>query len=98
MHVIVWAFEVRPGYEAEFERVYAEDGDWAQLFQTDPAYRGTELLHDVERRRHYATIDRWDSRAAFDLFKRTNHASYESLDVRCARLRVSERLLGRYEA
>ena len=97
MHVIVWAFEVHAGYEAEFERVYAPDGDWAKLFQTHPGFRGSELLHDVERRRHYATLDRWESRAAFDEFKRANHAAYESLDARCARLRVSERLLGRYE-
>ena len=97
MHAILWAFEVRPGSEAEFERAYAADGEWAQLFRRSAGYLGTELLRDAERRRHYSTIDRWESREAFAAFRRDNRVEYEALDARCAPMRVSERLLGRFD-
>ena len=97
MYVILWTFEVRPGFEAEFERAYATDGDWVQLFRQSPGHLNTELLHDTERRRHYATIDRWESREAFEVFRREFRAAYEALDLRCAPLRVSQRLMGRFQ-
>lgn len=97
MYVILWSFEVRPGAEGEFERTYGPDGDWARLFRGSPGYLNTELLRDVERRRHYSTIDRWASREAFETFQRAQRTAYETLDARCAPLRVNERLLGRFE-
>jgi len=98
VYVIVWTFEARAGRETEFERAYGAAGDWAQLFGTSPGFRGSELLRDSERRRHYSTIDRWASRQAFDEFRRDRAADYDALDARCAALTVSERLVGRFEA
>jgi heme-degrading monooxygenase HmoA len=97
MYVILWTFEVRPGFETEFERVYAADGDWAQLFRQSPGFIGTELLHDVERRRHYSTIDRWESREDFEGCRREFRTAYDALDLRCAPLRVNQRLVGRFQ-
>jgi len=60
MFVILWEFEVKPGSEVRFEKAYGPTGDWAQLFQRDPHYRGTKLLRDVTRPYHYFTVDYWD--------------------------------------
>ncbi len=31
VHIIVWEFRAKPGYESAFERVYGSEGEWAQL-------------------------------------------------------------------
>ena len=43
MFVALWEFEVKPGCEKEFEKVYVPEGDWAKLFQNDANYRETRL-------------------------------------------------------
>ena len=32
MFLVLWEFEVKPGREKRFERVYGPDGDWASCF------------------------------------------------------------------
>jgi hypothetical protein len=46
--VYLWKYEVRPGREAEFERLYGPNGAWTVFFGRAPAYLGTELLRATE--------------------------------------------------
>ena len=80
MFVILWDFEVKPGNEAVFERVYGRSGQWAQLFQQDPRYRGTKLLRDVSDSSHFYTVDYWDFESAYYEFITQNQAAYEEMD------------------
>jgi heme-degrading monooxygenase HmoA len=98
MYVTVWSFEVVPERQAEFERVYAPDGDWARLFARSPEYLGTELEHDPEQPLRYVTVDRWSSAAAFAAFREQWKAEYEALDRVCAALTTSETSLGAFDA
>jgi len=65
MYVILWEYQVKPDYRAAFEEIYAANGAWAQLFEKETGYLGTELLHDPNNAHRYITIDRWDSSQAY---------------------------------
>jgi hypothetical protein len=72
MFVALWEFEVKPGREETFEKVYGPDGDWAMLFRSDPHYRETRLVEDSFRRGVYLTMDLWQSRETYEKFM-ANH-------------------------
>jgi heme-degrading monooxygenase HmoA len=96
LFVALWEFEVKPGYEEKFEKVYGADGAWARLFGQDVAYRGTRLVKDVERERVYLTLDFWETREAYEKFKEENAAEYERIDRECEGMTVRERHIGEH--
>jgi hypothetical protein len=40
---ILWEFHVRQDQRSDFERHYAAGGTWAEFFQRDAGYKGTQL-------------------------------------------------------
>lgn len=98
MIYIVWRFIAKAEHAAEFERHYAGDGIWAQLFRRSPGYRGTTLLRDSVSPNRYLLWDCWDSLASFDRFKRDHGADYAALDKRCEELTEEETKLGVFES
>jgi heme-degrading monooxygenase HmoA len=96
VYIIVWRFRAAPGREAEFERAYGHDGDWATLFRHADGFRGTELLRDAGGRGWYLTIDRWYSAAGWRAFRERWAAEYESLDHACEEFVVAEQRVGAY--
>lgn len=94
-HVLVWEFAPAAGREAEFERAYGPDGDWARLFRRDPAYLGTELLRGPAGR--YLTLDRWRTRNAFEAFRKREAEDYASLDRRMEALTSHEASVGAFD-
>ena len=97
MFVVLWEFEVKPGCEDRFERVYGPDGDWASLFRRDAHYVRTDLLRDLSRRGVYLTADYWRSRAGYEAFLAENHSEYQSLDAANEHLAATERKIGTFE-
>lgn len=95
-YATVWEFVVAPARQAEFEAHYGEDGSWARLFRRAEGYRGTELLRDRGNALRYLTIDRWDSREAWQAFKQEHGAEYERLDREFEGLTTHEAPLGEY--
>ena len=98
MHAIVWEYQVRAGREAELERTYGPDGDWARLFARGEGYLGTELLRDERTPGRYLTIDRWVSPEAWRRFYRLRREEYEALDFRCEQLTEREHRVGTFTA
>ena len=96
MYVIVWEFLPKAGREREFEAAYGPDGDWARFFGRGPGYLGTELQRDVQHPRRYLTLDRWESRKAYEAFRAAHAAAYEALDRRFEALTESETPLGSF--
>ena len=94
--MIIWEFQVRAGMEKRFEKAYGPKGDWAQLFDHDASYIGTELIHHSNDGRIYMTLDMWTSRQAFDEFKERNFVKYKALDLKCEDLTESEREIGKF--
>ncbi len=97
MFVTLWEFEVKPGSEELFERTYGPEGEWARLFRRDGRYRGTRLLRAVGAERVYVTMDEWESRAAYEEFKKKFAAEYGELDRKCEALTAQENHLYEYE-
>jgi len=107
MYVIVWEFQVSAARLPDFERAYGPGGDWAAFFQRSDAYRGAELLRAQRdddgptetggELGYYWTIDRWDSREAYQTFNERFDAEYAAMDVRFAELCDLEVCLGKFE-
>ena len=96
MFLALWEFEVKPGSEEKFEEVYGADGAWAKLFARDEAYRGTRLVKDAERERVYLTLDFWETREAYEKFKKENAVEYERIDKECEGMTVREMKVGEF--
>ena len=96
MHVILWSFRARPGLESRFEDAYGAGGAWARLFAAAPGFLGSELMRASDGR--YLTVDRWESKDAFEAFREAHAAAYAELDARCDALTAEERSLGTVEA
>ena len=97
MFVTLWEFEVKPGSEKMFEQAYGPEGAWVRLFERDARYRGTRLLRDVARERVYVTIDTWESRSAYEEFRKRYGAEYQELDSQCDGLTAKEIHLDSFE-
>jgi heme-degrading monooxygenase HmoA len=97
LFVALWEFEVKPGSEELFEKVYGSDGAWAKLFVQDSQYKGTRLVKDVERERVYLTLDFWETREAYEAFKKKNAAEYERTDRECEGMTNREYKLGEFD-
>jgi heme-degrading monooxygenase HmoA len=95
MYVIIWEYRVKAEQLAAFEKIYASEGAWADLFRKEEGYLGTELLRDSTTPHRYITIDRWTSSAAYESFRSQWKSEYARLDAQCEGLTEQETLLGR---
>jgi heme-degrading monooxygenase HmoA len=97
LFVALWEYEVKPGNEEKFERVYGAEGAWARLFGRDPAYRGTRLLRDGARPGVYVTMDFWAAREDYERFRREHREEYLEIDKLGEEMTVQERCAGHFE-
>lgn len=97
-YLVVWEFEVRSDVVPEFERLYGPNGGWVALFREAPAYLGTELLREATDTPRYLTIDRWQSREAYDAFRQARADRYGELDAAGEHLTTAERFVGAFLA
>jgi len=97
MFVVLWEFDVKTGSAERFESVYGPSGEWAKLFQSDPAYRRTLLLQDPFRPGTYVTCDFWANKTAYEAFRQKRSDAYLALDKACEELTVAERKIGAFE-
>jgi hypothetical protein len=91
---IIWEFRVCEEQRAEFERHYAAGGTWSAFFQRDGAYKGTQLLHDVNDPGRYVTIDTWDDADSYGAFRAVHRQEYSELDKEMEALTEAEKRLG----
>jgi len=94
---IVWEFHVPLTRKAQFVEAYRSDGPWAQLFRRASGFIETRLLQDTEVAGRYLTVDRWESCAAFEAFKRDFAADYNALDEQLEGLALLETRLGAFD-
>jgi heme-degrading monooxygenase HmoA len=92
--VRIWRYDVADDQQAEFERVYGPDGDWARLFAASDGFMGTELYVRLGETGRYLTVDRFTSLAAWESFRTEHSTSYAELDLATERLRLTEDELG----
>jgi len=95
-YATLWTFDVQPDRKAEFEFHYGPEGTWVRLFRRAPGYLGSELLCDLANAHRYVTIDRWESREAWQAFRQHFAADYERLDREFEGLTTAESALGEF--
>jgi hypothetical protein len=93
-YIVVWEYQVKAEWEAEFVAAYGADGDWARLFQRSPEFLGVKLLGSVGSAGRFFTLDQWSSSAAMDVFLAANATAYDVLDRRFGGYTVWERRIG----
>ena len=98
MFVVLWEYEVKPGREQEFEKVYGPGGDWDSLFRSDANHAGTYLFRDTVRPRVYLTTDYWHSRKSYEEFLQVRRKDYLLLDAATGNLISTERRIGSLDA
>lgn len=96
-YAYIWEYRVRPEHVAEFERAYAPDGDWVQLFRHADGYLRTELHRDRRQSHRYVTIDYWESAEAWETFRGRMSQEFEALDARCDGYTLEETEIGRFD-
>lgn len=94
MFTTIWEYEIGPDRRGEFLETYGASGAWAGLFRRASGFLETVLLQDVERPERFLTLDRWESRAAYEAFRAAERSAYEALDRETAGLTRAERHLG----
>ena len=70
---------------------------WTKLFAQADGFVSTTLLAPDEPGGAWLTIDRWESRAAFDAFQEARGDDYRTLDAALAELTADERFIGAFE-
>jgi quinol monooxygenase YgiN len=98
LYIIFWEYQVRSEKQSEFEKIYSSDGAWAELFNRDTSYLGTELLRDEARPWRFLTIDRWTSKEEYEAFLSRWKKEYETLDAQCEGLTENESLIGKWDS
>ena len=96
MLIVIWEYHVKIVHLADFERVYAPNGAWAELFRKGKGYLGTELIRDVQDPHRFLTIDRWTSAEEYNEFLSNWQSEYKVLDAQCEDWTENESLLGRW--
>ena len=97
MFVALWEFEVKPGDEERFERVYGPNGAWVDLFRRGQGFVETRLLREVSRERVYVTEDVWETQAAYEAFRAEFAQEYARMDGEFEGMTVSEKKIGEFE-
>ena len=97
MYIVLWRFRPFKDRESEFERAYGPSGEWRRLFQHGEGYLGTELLRRSDDARAYLVLDRWTSRAAYEVFRARFSGEYRQLDGRLEELTEEEAPMGTFE-
>jgi heme-degrading monooxygenase HmoA len=72
----IWEFVVKDGSNADFEKFYGADGDWAELFRRASGYLKTDLIRDQSSSQRYFTIDHWRGREDYSEFRRAFDAAF----------------------
>ena len=95
-YATLWTFSVQPDRKAEFEFHYGPEGTWVRLFRRAPGYLGSVLLQDRADAHRYVTIDRWESREAWQAFRQHFASEYERLDREFEGMTTAEAPLGEF--
>jgi heme-degrading monooxygenase HmoA len=94
--VIAWEFLLKQGHEAKFIEAYGPEGRWTKLFRKAPGYVRSELARSEYDGHKYVTVDVWETRAAYDAFRKTHEAEYDLLDTELRECTVNEQRIGSY--
>jgi hypothetical protein len=62
---VVWQFDVKPGREDDFERLYGADGEWTDVSRRSRSFLGSSFLRDLSAPR-YVLIEYWSEMLPYE--------------------------------
>ena len=98
MITVLWEYHVKADCIAEFEKIYAPNGEWAELFKKGKGFLGTRLIQSSDHPYLFVTVDQWESLNDYKAFLSQWKEEYEKLDRHCSELTERESCLGTFEA
>jgi hypothetical protein len=63
---LVWECAVKPGCEADFERLHGADGEWTALSRRSRSYLGSSFLRDMSQPSRYLVIEYWSEMVVYE--------------------------------
>ncbi len=96
MYVVIWEFKVLPECLLAFIALCGPEGEWAGWFRESPHYIETSLLKSDQADNVFITIDKWESKSAYDSFYQSDQATFIRLDEKGDLLTTEEKLIGAY--
>lgn len=96
MITIIWEYQVKPNRISEFQKIYASDGKWTELFKKSRGYIETRLIQTPDDPNIFLTIDHWESSKDYKTFRSKWNSEYEMLDELCQGLTEHESCLGTF--
>ena len=73
MIAVVWQFDVLPGKNEEFERLYGADGPWTALSRRSRSFLGSSFLRDLAQPSRYMVVEYWSEMVVYQ----RHHADFE---------------------
>jgi quinol monooxygenase YgiN len=98
MIAVMWRFDVKPGREKEFERLYGADGEWTALNRQTRSYLGSSFLRDQNESARYLLVEYWSEMLVFEQHRGSRIAAIETFEEQRAELVSAVEPLGIYTA
>ena len=98
MIAIMWQFEVKDGYEAEFQELYGVEGAWTTLNRSTRSYLGSSFLHDQNRPSRYVVIEYWSEMVVYEQHRAERSDRFAALEERSHALVNSVEPMGIFSA
>ena len=71
MIAVVWQFQVRPGQQKAFEKIYGADGEWTSLGRRSRSFLGSSFLRDQAQDTHYLLIEYWSEMVIYEQHRKS---------------------------
>jgi heme-degrading monooxygenase HmoA len=93
-YVIAWQFQVKQDAVEKFLAAYGPEGEWVGLFRKASGFIRTELVRSEYDAHKFITVDVWESRAAYEAFRKQFALEYDALDTILQDLTLHEEKVG----
>ena len=95
-YVVAWEYQVKQGAEQKFATAYGAEGEWVALFKKATGFIRTELVRSEYDAHKFVTVDVWESRTAYDSFRKAFELEYDALDTIFQDLTLHEAKVGSF--
>jgi quinol monooxygenase YgiN len=68
---VVWQFQVKPGQQKAFEKLYGADGEWTSLGRRSRSFLGSSFLRDQANDRQYLLIEYWSEMVVYEQHRKS---------------------------
>ena len=82
MIAVVWQFQVKPGKQQEFERVYGADGEWSKLARRSRSFLGSSFLRDQAADTSYMLVEYWSEMVVYEKHRHSLDTDLRSIEGR----------------